>query len=145
MAESRRLIRCSLGDLAAWDEAPCPCGRQTPVLKEVCGRLEDVVYGQYGRQLVRFHGVFVGMPRVREGHMIQEELGVFRVKVVPDGGFGDADVSVVIKRMKQRLGQDTHVYVEVVPAIERSAAGKFRAVACKLPAEVRKSTQTGRA
>jgi len=131
-------IRYRLGDLAAWDDVPCPCGRQMPVLKEVCGRLEDVVYGQDGRQLVRFHGVFVGMPHVREGQVIQDGLSVFRVKVVPDEGFGDADVGAVIERMKQRLGKDTHVQVEVVPAIERTAAGKFRAVVCNLTPENRK-------
>ena len=37
------LIRFRLGDMAMWDAEPCPCGRQMPVIKEVIGRIEDVV------------------------------------------------------------------------------------------------------
>ncbi|GJQ22200.1 MAG: hypothetical protein HBSIN02_25550 [Bacteroidia bacterium] len=43
------LIRFRLGDLAAWDDEPCTCGRQMPVIREVVGRIEDVVVGPDGR------------------------------------------------------------------------------------------------
>ncbi len=45
-----------------------------PVLREVIGRLEDCVYGLDGRRLVRFHGIFVDQPHVREGQIVQEAL-----------------------------------------------------------------------
>ncbi|MGH9766393.1 MAG: phenylacetate--CoA ligase family protein, partial [Blastocatellia bacterium] len=128
MRWSQPLIRYRLGDLASWDEEPCPCGRAMPVIKEVVGRIEDVVVGLDGRQLVRFHGVFVDQPHVREGQIIQEALNRIRVKVAPSNGFGEADVADIVHRVRQRLGAETEVIVEQVNEIPRTRSGKFQAV-----------------
>jgi phenylacetate-CoA ligase len=122
------LIRFRLGDIAAWDPNPCPCGRQMPVIKEVLGRVEDVVVGPDGRQMVRFHGIFINQPHIREGQIIQEALDRIRVKVVPTEGFGESDVNEVIHRVRQRLGRSVDVVVEPVQSIPRTKAGKFQAV-----------------
>lgn len=126
------LIRYRLGDLAAWDGQPCPCGRQMPVIKEVVGRIEDVVIGPDGRQMVRFHGVFVNQPHIREGQVIQETLDRIRIKVVPAPGFCQADEDEIVRRVGQRLGPDVSVAVEKVAEIPRSKSGKFQAVISKL-------------
>lgn len=126
------LVRFRLGDVAMWDAEPCPCGRQMPVLKEVVGRIEDVVIGPDGRQMVRFHGVFVNQPHVREGQIIQESLDLIRVKVVPSDGFGKPDVDEIAHRVQQRLGDSVKVIVESVDEIPRTKAGKFQAVISKI-------------
>ena len=120
-------IRFRLGDLAMWDAEPCKCGRAMPVLKEVIGRVEDVVVGPDGRQMVRFHGIFVNQPHIQEGQIIQEALDFIRVKVVPTADFGPKDVADVETRIKQRLG-NVQVIVEKVNEIPRTKAGKFKAV-----------------
>ncbi len=127
------LIRFRLGDLAAWDDEPCPCGRQMPVIKEIVGRIEDVVTGPDGRQLVRFHGIFVDQPHVIEGQIIQESLREFIVKVVPAEGFGEEDVEAIKNRMHQRLGPDVNLQVQQVSEIPRTQAGKYKAVISKVP------------
>jgi phenylacetate-CoA ligase len=129
-------IRYRLGDLAAWDDQNCPCGRQMPVIKEVVGRVEDVVFGPDGRQMIRFHAVFIDQP-VQEGQIIQETLGRIRVKVVPTPHFGQADEKSIIERVQQRLGPQVEVVVETVNFIPRLANGKFQAVICQLPVEER--------
>ena len=126
------IIRFRLGDLAAWDPEPCPCGRQMPVIKEVVGRLEDIVTGPDGRQMVRFHGIFIDQPYVVEGQIIQEKIDEFTVRIVPAPGFSGSDVQDIIHRMQQRLGQDIHVTVEQVDKIPRTKAGKYRAVISKV-------------
>jgi phenylacetate-CoA ligase len=126
------LIRYRLGDMAAWDSTPCPCGRQMPVLKEVVGRIEDVVIGPDGRRMVRFHGIFVDQPHVQEGQIIQETLENIRVKVVPTSGFGQRDVDEIAQRIRQRLGGQVQVQVDVVDHIPRTAAGKYQAVISRL-------------
>lgn len=122
------LIRFRLGDIAMWDDEPCLCGRQMPVIKEVIGRIEDVIMGPDGRLMVRFHGIFVNQPHIREGQIIQEKMDHIRVKVVPTDGFGESDVQDVIHRVQQRLGKDVTVCVETIPSIPRTKAGKFKAV-----------------
>ncbi|MGH9941204.1 MAG: hypothetical protein ACRD9R_02465, partial [Pyrinomonadaceae bacterium] len=94
----------------------------------VVGRTEDVVVGPDGRRMVRFHGIFVNQPRVREGQIVQEALDRIRVRVAPVGGFGAADVEDIERRVKQRLGPQVHVIVETVEMIPRTRAGKFKAV-----------------
>lgn len=126
------LIRYRLGDLAAWDAEPCRCGREMPVIREVVGRVEDVVVGPDGRQMVRFHGIFTAQPHVIEGQIIQESLGQIRVKIVPTPGFDEADRMDITRRVQQRLGHQVEVKVELVTAIERTKAGKFQPVISKV-------------
>lgn len=126
------LVRFRLGDLAAWDPEPCPCGRQMPVIKEVVGRIEDIVTGPDGRQLVRFHGIFVDQPHVIEGQIIQESLTNFTVKIVPTSGFSELDVLDIQKRMHLRLGEGVEIKVEQVQEIPRTSSGKFQAVISKV-------------
>ncbi|MFK8110708.1 MAG: phenylacetate--CoA ligase family protein [Rubripirellula sp.] len=127
MRDYQPLVRYRVGDVATWSGEPCSCGRAMPVLKEVVGRLEDVVIGPDGRRMVRFHGVFIDQPHVREGQIIQETLSRIRVKVVTTEGFGEDDVANIVHRVEQRVG-DVEVIVEPVSAIPRTKAGKFKAV-----------------
>jgi phenylacetate-CoA ligase len=99
-----------------------------PVLKEVVGRLEDVVVGPDGRRMVRFHGVFVDLPHIRQGQVVQEALDRIRVRVVPAPGYGDDDAQELERRVRQRLGHEVRVEVETVPSIPCDKSGKFRAV-----------------
>jgi phenylacetate-CoA ligase len=137
MRRYQPFIRYRLGDLAAWDDLVCACGRQMPIIKEVVGRVEDVVTGPDGRQMVRFHGIFVDQPHIQEGQIIQEAVNRIRVKVVATDGFGLADVQSIVERVQQRLGCQVEVVVERVNAIPRTASGKFRAVICQIPPEKR--------
>lgn len=122
------LIRFRLGDLAAWDDRPCTCGRRMPVIREVVGRIEDVVIGPDGRQMVRFHGVFVNQPHVQEGQVIQESLSQITVRVVPTKEYTEDDTRDIIQRIQQRLGANVDVKVELVTHIPRTKTGKFQAV-----------------
>ncbi|HQR31445.1 MAG TPA: hypothetical protein PLK30_01825 [Blastocatellia bacterium] len=128
MHYSQPFVRFRLGDLAAWDGQPCGCGRAMPVIKEVVGRIEDVVTGPDGRQLVRFHGIFVNQPNVCEGQIIQEALDRIRVKIVPTPEFNETDVADIIARVQQRLSDEVQVIVEPVTKIPRTQSGKFKAV-----------------
>jgi len=122
------LIRYRIGDVASWDDEPCPCGRPFPVIKEVLGRMEDVIVGPDGRQMVRFHGIFTAQPHIVEGQIIQQTLRDITVRVVPTSNFSAEDVSDIQMRIHQRLGESVNVTVETVEKIPRTAAGKFKAV-----------------
>ena len=127
------LIRYELGDLAAWSAEPCPCGRNhLPVLKEVVGRLEDIIVGPDGRQLVRFHWVFVDLPGVLEGQIVQEAVDRFTVNVVSRGDSLKEIRKIIEKRFQERLGP-VSVCIERMSEIPRTERGKFRSVISKVP------------
>ncbi len=134
---SQLMIRYRVGDSAVMSDEPARCGRGMPVLSEVLGRVEDTIYGLDGRRMVRFHGIFVNQPHVREGQIIQEQRDLIRVKVVAKQGFGEADVQDITQRVQQRLTPQMRVVVDVVDAIERTRSGKFRAVINLLPSDQR--------
>src|SRR5207248_7261417 len=50
------LIRYRIGDMAAWADGPCPCGRGLPRLGRVAGRVTDFLVGCDGRLV---SGVFL--------------------------------------------------------------------------------------
>lgn len=131
--EYQPLIRYRLGDLAKWDPEPCPCGCAMPVIKEVIGRVEDVVVGTDGREMVRFHGLFVDQPHVQEGQVVQESLHTLHINVVGTKEFGPADAQDLKKRVRSRLGPEVEVVVNQVGFIPRSKSGKLQAVISKVP------------
>ena len=130
------MIRFRLGDMAAWAAESCPCGRPLPVLKEILGRIEDVVIGPDGRQMVRFHGIFTDQPHIREGQIVQEAINRIRCNVVPTDGFSENDCLEIVRRIQGRLGPEMQVLVECVDSIPRTKAGKFKAVVSLLKRDV---------
>ena len=94
--------------------------------------MEDVVVGPDGREMVRFHGIFVDQPNIAEGQIVQNSLTHINVKVVPQQGFSPKDEEDVKGRVRQRLGAGVDVSVELVAEIPRTKAGKFKAVISNL-------------
>jgi phenylacetate-CoA ligase len=132
--ETQPLIRYDIGDVGAFSIHSCACGRdQLPVLQEIFGRSEDVVIAPDGRQTVRFHALFINLPHVLEGQVIQEQLDFIRVRVVARSGFDDQERALIAHRLQERLGA-IRVEVECVDEIERTERGKFRAVISRLAA-----------
>jgi phenylacetate-CoA ligase len=126
-------IRYRIGDLAAWGSEPCPCGRDSlPVLKDLVGRQEDTVIGPDGQETVRFHGLFIGVPGVAEGQVVQESLDRLVVNVVPTSEFSRSDQEAIQARVLTRLGPEVSVQIQLVQAIPREANGKFRAVISRI-------------
>lgn len=134
LRESQPFIRYRLGDCAILARDPCPCGRRLPRLESVVGRMEDLVYGPDGRRVGKFHGLFVNQPHISEAQVIQESLHLIRIRVVAKPGFCEQDRTELIRRLHQRLSDQVQVQVELVDQIEKTAAGKFRAVISKVTA-----------
>jgi phenylacetate-CoA ligase len=139
------LIRYEIGDLAAWSSEPCPCGRDAlPVVEQIVGRIEDVIVGREGQVTVRFHGLFINLPNVLEGQVIQEDLERLRIRVVTRDKLSESDVRTIRHRViGERLGP-LHVDIERVDNLERNEAGKFRAVINRLPRETIERAMRGR-
>jgi phenylacetate-CoA ligase len=126
--DAQFLVRYEIGDAAIWSDQPCSCGRaHLPVVSSITGRLEDVVIGLDGRELVRFHGIFINLAHVLQGQVVQESFDQFRVRVIAANGFGRDQVDEIERRMRLRLG-DIRVTVERVAELERNSRGKVRAV-----------------
>ncbi|OIP89557.1 MAG: hypothetical protein AUK24_06210 [Syntrophaceae bacterium CG2_30_49_12] len=126
--DAQILVRYDIGDIGVWDAERCSCGRNhLPVLREIVGRVEDVLVGLDGRKMVRFSGVFVNLPHVLAGQVIQEDFDKFIVKVITTDGFNEAETNLIHKRFDERLGP-VNVEIVRVSELERTKGGKIRAV-----------------
>jgi phenylacetate-CoA ligase len=134
------LVRYRIGDRGALaDESQtCACGRTLPQLKSLEGRSDDVLYSPDGRRVGRLDTVFKADFPIREAQIVQERLDAVRVRVVPAAGYDAAAAAAIRRAVGDRMGE-VDVRIEEVSTIERTDRGKFRAVICMLPAEVRRA------
>ena len=91
-------------------------------------------YTADGRQIIRFDTVFKGVDNIREAQVIQETVDAFTVTVVPTDRFNADDEKLIAENLRLHVGKVV-VTVQRVAAIPRTAAGKFRAVICRLTPE----------
>lgn len=122
------LIRYAIGDSMILSDEVCACKRSMPVIKEILGRVEDVVIGKDGREMVRFHGVFNGLQTVAQAQVIQNTVDAILIKAVPAGKQISASEKQIMKdRIISQLGE-IDIQIEEVNAIPLTANGKFKAV-----------------
>lgn len=126
------LIRYRIGDLLKLsNNQECSCGRNMPVIEEIIGRVEDTVTGFDGREMVRFHGIFINIPTIIEGQIIQKTLTDFEIKVVTSQPLDSSEKELILKRMQSQLGSIT-LTINQVESIARNQNGKFKAVISNL-------------
>lgn len=122
------LIRYRIGDMVKLAEnQQTRCGRNMPVVEEIVGRVEDTVIGTDGREIVRFHGIFIDLPSVVEGQIIQHELDKFEIRVVCSQPIKEDEHKLIKSRMISQLGE-IELKINQVESIPRNQNGKFKAV-----------------
>jgi phenylacetate-CoA ligase len=127
------LIRYKIGDLARPVGGTCSCGRTLPLVKEIIGRIDDVLITKRGAYLGRLDHIFKEMHNIKESQIIQESIDKITVKVVPREEFSERDVDKLIEEFQKRLGTDMEIEIKLVDQIPREKSGKFKAVISKVP------------
>ncbi len=122
------LIRYRCGDLLSLSqEQVCSCGRKMKVYDEIIGRLEDIVIGPDGRQMVRFHGVFINIPSIIKSQVIQHEVNHVEIRLKLTKPLTQDEEFTIINRMKSQLG-DIHVQLVFTDDFIPGSNGKHKAV-----------------
>jgi phenylacetate-CoA ligase len=124
-------IRYRTGDIARWASEPCPCGRANfPVLEELVGRQEDIIYLPNGRGMMRVDYAFKGLSGISVGQVVQETLNHLVINVVPSQQFTPNEMEAIVQRIVSTygLGRDVNIEVRLVENIPREKNGKFRPV-----------------
>lgn len=126
------LIRYDIGDrLTLAEDQKCECGRNMPVIKRIEGRVEDVITGPDGRKMVRFHGIFIDLPNVVEGQVIQENMYDYLVRICSTKGLTRKEIDTIKDRMYSQLGS-INVRVKVVKEIPPESNGKYKSVISRM-------------
>jgi phenylacetate-CoA ligase len=94
-------IRYEVTDVVSWAEAPCPCGRSLPVIQDVSGRTDDIIYlaGERGGfQFLHPYWIMaplLGCHDLKEWQVVQEERQRFTVSVVPMEGLAIDEAKII--------------------------------------------------
>ena len=128
------LLRYEVQDAATLDGDTCSCGRPGRVVASVDGRLEDYVILRNGARVGRMDHIFKDLVRIREAQIRQSVPGELTIRVVRAAEYSDADERELLRETRKRVGDDTTVRIEYVPALERSETGKLRFVVSDLAA-----------
>jgi phenylacetate-coenzyme A ligase PaaK-like adenylate-forming protein len=126
--ESHLLIRYRTGDLGSWAAGACECGRATPVLEGVEGRVEDVVMAPDGRRVGRLTSVARDLPGVMAMQFVHDRPDSLIARVVYDGALPPDLRDEIARRLAERVGSSMTVDVEQVDRLERTLRGKVRGV-----------------
>jgi len=126
------LIRYRIGDMVTVaTEQRTISGKEMTVISEINGRIEDKILGADGRQIVRFHGLYINIPGLIAAQIVQEAIGVFSFNLVVDPTYNCKSEVIITNRLSSQLGavQVIFCYLKEIP---KNANGKFQAVISKL-------------
>ena len=122
------LIRYNIGDsITLASNQQSKAGVQMPLIESIQGRVEDKVVGKDGREIVRFHGLYINVPFLVAAQIIQLDYEDFLFKVVVEEGFSEKEEVLITKRLESQLGPVRATF-ERLDQIPKNKNGKFQAV-----------------
>ncbi len=124
------LIRYRIGDSGAYlPEELCSNKKLPyPVLKEVTGRNDDLIYTPEGKLVGRLDPIFKGDFHIKEAQVIQESIERIKILYTPLLGFTEQEILEVRNKLQERVGDKMTIILEQTDSIPRGANGKFKAV-----------------
>lgn len=129
-SEDFPFVRYQTGDVATLHDAPCPCGRGLPLIREIHGRADDLLLGLDGSrvpgQAVVLH--LRSLPNVKAFRVVQEEADRVRIVLVKTEEFPAGIEAQVVRGFQSHLGAAMRVEFESVSEIPLEASGKYRTV-----------------
>jgi phenylacetate-CoA ligase len=125
------LIRYRTGDIVSLLNGTCKCGRKFPCVGSILGRSNDVIITPTGRVIVMVDYAF-DVDHIRFAQIIQESIKELVIMIVPDSGYTISDEKKIIDNMKQRVGKDMNIAIQIVDEIPRLPNGKIKLIVSKL-------------
>jgi phenylacetate-CoA ligase len=122
------MIRYRIGDMGAFEEGTCPCGRTLPRLRGLAGRVTDFLVGDDGRLV---SGVFIATyllaqrPQLGQVQVVQDTPGkvVYRIKPGPQFQ-SEPDLAYLVGKTREYLGPTTEVGFDFVAELLPEPSGK---------------------
>lgn len=130
LRDTTPFIRYRLHDVAAFDPAPCPCGRTSPRLTNLEGRVQDFLLARDGRWVgpgTVVIDLFVGQHHVIDHRITQIAPDHVRMSLVLETEMSEWDRERMTNILRRHLG-DVKIDIERVEEIPRDPSGKRRRV-----------------
>jgi phenylacetate-CoA ligase len=136
-------LRYRIGDLAeAMEQEPCACGRESPKIGAIQGRVQSIIQGSDGRYVP---GTFFAHClkefdyALKQFQIVQNEKDAIVLRIVKGGRYSDSVLDEIRDIIKAHLGQDLRIDVEFVEQIEMVVTGKRLASVSHLAIDFQKN------
>jgi len=127
------MIRYRTGDIGEKTEGLCACGRTSPILKEIIGRIADFIVTPDGRHVSHLNYVFEVTSKIKEAQLVQEKIDELTVNLVVHPDYNDNDKKLILAGLRSLLGEEMKITIQVVEEIQRTKEGKLKFVVSKVP------------
>jgi len=121
-------IRYDIGDIATVSLEKCTCGRDSPVVENIDGRIESYITTTDGRQLGRLDFLFKKSENIQEAQLIQEEISRVTFRIVKNNKYSQKDEQKLIENIHAYMGDSFAIDLDYVESIPREKNGKFRQI-----------------
>ncbi|MFX0209728.1 MAG: phenylacetate--CoA ligase family protein [Candidatus Hodarchaeota archaeon] len=128
-------IRYRIADIGVLSDRRCNCSRGLPILEDIEGRTFDIVLGTNRRAV---GGTFwtillrTTIEGIRQFRVIQESLSEIDIKIVAGESFEEGQIERLINKIREYLGEDMKVNLQIVDKIPPIKSGKSRIVISKV-------------
>jgi phenylacetate-CoA ligase len=139
------LVRYKVGDEATRLAGSCACGNEWPSAQAIVGREDDNIITRDGRSIGRIDHIFKGLVGIRECQVIQEAIDEMYLDVVADTGFDEAQRQLLVRHVRERIGDGISLKIREVNEIPRTRRGKFRGVISRVNRQAASSFDARRA
>ena len=119
-------IRYDTGDLAT--TVQCDCGWNSPAVRHIEGRADEVIETPSGRRLGRLSHIIKPAAGVVESQIVQCAPDCMEIRVVGTDALDAASMDRVCARARRYVGDDMRISWKQVPFLPRLPNGKLRHV-----------------
>lgn len=124
------LLRYKIGDTVLLPEhqTNCSCGCHMPVVEKITGREDDILWTRQKGYVGRMDTAYKGLEGIIKSQLIQESPDSLIVNNVVDANYTKEFEAKLINNLKNRLGDEIKITINLMDDIPLSANGKFSAV-----------------
>lgn len=128
-------IRNRIGDRGALSTEECDCGCQLPLLKQLDGRVADMLYRPDGSMVsgLMLTDMFWDVPEIKALQVVQKQMDEVDIILEVTEGFNDRVRNNAMQEVREFMGAEMVINMKIVPVIPRNpVSGKFQEVICKV-------------
>ncbi len=123
------LIRYRIGDLGKVSNEPCPCGRHTPIIEQLYGKVGAVIVTKEKRVPTAAISIaFEYLKNIKNAQIIQNAPDKVVVNLATKPGFNQDEENFMLWELKKMLSDDMEIEVNHVNSIPSGKNGKYQMV-----------------
>ncbi len=122
------LIRYQTGDVGSISKKSCDCDRGLPIMDEVKGRTSDFILHPGGHLIhgESFSHAFYGIREIARFQVHKKTIQSLEINLVEGKGFSNIHKKMVSQKVKEIIGEEVSIKINVVSDIPLPVSGKFK-------------------